>query len=179
MRPGAQTSLRALGGDNVLYMNAFTKKLLPSLRLGYVVGNAQTLPSLLQAKKLSINGTPALVEEALFHFLARGHFDTYLATLEAECEARYRHCVELLGALLPDDVRWTRPAGGPVLWLELPRRIAIDTLIGELAARKVLVNPQDTAFIGPAHLHGVMIGFGFPDRAEMTTAIEILAGLLH
>jgi DNA-binding transcriptional MocR family regulator len=80
---------------------------------------------------------------------------------------------------LPEWVRWTLPGGGPILWLELPRQISIPALITDLEARKVLVNPQDAAFVGPAHLHGFMIGYAFPTRAEMTTAIEILADLLR
>jgi len=35
-------------------MNAFTKTALPALRVGYVLCNERTLPSLLQAKKLAI-----------------------------------------------------------------------------------------------------------------------------
>jgi 2-aminoadipate transaminase len=171
-------TLRALGGDNVLYMNAFTKTALPSLRVGYVLCNERTLPSLLQAKKLAINGLPALIEEALFEFIDRGHYDAHLARTRSELASRYAHCLAVLRALLPEAVRWTEPGGGPVLWLELPRRVSIARLITELAERKVLVNPQDHAFAGPPHLHGFMIGYAFPDRAEMTTAIEILAELL-
>jgi DNA-binding transcriptional MocR family regulator len=89
-----------------------------------------------------------------------------------------------LSALAPVDVRWTEPAGGPVLWLELPRRIAIPRLVAALAERKVLLNPQDNAFAGSPHLHGVMIGYAFLTCDEMTIAIETLAelvapGLLH
>lgn len=171
-------TLRALGGDNVLYMNAFTKKTLPSLRVGYVVCNERTLPAVLQSKKLSINGLPAMIEETLFELLERGHYDAYLARAGAELEARYRHCLALLRSLLPPSVRWTLPGGGPILWLELPRQVSIERLIGELSGRKVLVNPQDAAFLGAPHLHGFMIGYGFPDRAEMTAAIEILSELV-
>jgi len=178
MRPGNAPTLRSLGGDNVLYMNAFTKKTLPSLRLGYVVCNERTLPSLLQAKKLAINGTPALIEESLYLFIEHGYYDAHVERVQTEVEARYRHCVELMRALLPDDVRWTEPTSGPVLWLELPKRVALDKLIGELERRKVLVNRQDAAFFGAPHLHGFMIGYAFPDRAEMTIAIEILSRLL-
>jgi DNA-binding transcriptional MocR family regulator len=180
MLPHSETkpTLRALGGDNVLYMNAFTKKTLPSLRVGFVVANEQTLPSLLQSKKLSINGSPALLEETLCHFIEEGHYDAYLELVQRELAARYTHCISLLRSCLPQEVRWTLPGGGPVLWLEFPRRVALDALIAELAERKVLVNPQDAAFLAAPHLHGFMLGYGFPDRAEMTTAIEILAELV-
>jgi DNA-binding transcriptional MocR family regulator len=172
-------TLRALGGDNVLYMNAFTKKTLPSLRIGYVVCNEQTLPAVLQSKKLSINGFPALIEETLCEFIERGDYDAYLARAQAELAARYHHCLALLQSLLPPPVRWTQPGGGPILWLELPRRVSIPRLIGELGDRKILVHPQDAAFAGAPHLHGFMIGYAFPDRAEMTAAIEILSELVR
>lgn len=180
MLPGSayQPTLRALGGDNVLYMNAFTKKTLPSLRVGFVVCSERTLPGVLQAKKLSINGTPAMIEETLFALLEGGHYDAYLARAQAELEGRYRHCLALLRGLLPPAARWTVPGGGPILWLELPRQVSLARLIGELREQKVLVNPQDAAFLGAPHLHGFMIGYAFPDRAEMTAAIEILAKLV-
>lgn len=171
-------TLRALGGDRVLYMNAFTKKTLPSLRVGFVVGNEQTLPALLQSKKLSINGSPAMLEETLFELIEQGFYDEHLARLQAEVSARYLHCLAAMRSLLPDWVQWTLPGGGPLLWLELPRQIELEALIGELAQRKILVNPQGAAFLGQPHLHGLMIGYAFPDRDEMTTALEILASLL-
>ena len=180
MLPGAEhrPTLRALGGDRVLYMNAFTKKTLPSLRVGYVVANEQTLPSLLQSKKLSINGSPAMVEETLFEFLDSGGYDAYLAATRQELTARYHHCLAALRSLMPKAVRWTMPGGGPVLWLDIPRHVSLVALVGELEQRKILVNPQSAAFLGAPHLHGLMIGYAFPDRREMTTALEILGELL-
>jgi DNA-binding transcriptional MocR family regulator len=184
MQPAGPTApprptLRGLGGDNVLYMNAFTKKTLPALRVGFVTCNERTLPSLLQSKKLSINGAPALVEEALFELLERGFYDAYLARTQAEVAARYRHCLAALASLLPPGVRWTEPGGGPVLWLELPRRLCLRELLDALEQRKVLVNPQDAAFLGEPHLHGFMIGYAFPTPAELTQALEILGELLR
>jgi 2-aminoadipate transaminase len=172
-------TLRALGGDHVLYMNAFTKKTLPSLRVGFVVCNERTLPSLLQSKKLSINGSPTMIEETLFELIDQGFYDEHLRRTQAEVGARYRHCLEAMRALLPDSVRWTLPGGGPLLWLELPRQVHLEALIDELAQHQILVNPQGAAFAGAPHLHGFMIGYAFPDRAEMTTAIEILARLIN
>ena len=172
-------TFRAIGGENVLYMNAFTKKVLPSLRVGYVVCNERTLPSLLQSKKLSINGVPAMLEESLFEFIERGYYDRYLGKVQEELRIRYNHCIALLRTLIPDSVQWTLPGGGPILWLEFPKQVAVDRLIQALGARKILVNPQTSAFFGSAHLNGFMLGYGFPSCEEMTIAIETLADTLE
>jgi 2-aminoadipate transaminase len=42
-------SVQALGGDGLFYLNTFTKKLLPSLRVEYIVGCEKTTPLLLQS----------------------------------------------------------------------------------------------------------------------------------
>jgi DNA-binding transcriptional MocR family regulator len=179
LSPGeGRPTLRALGGDQVLYMNAFTKKTLPSLRVGYVVCNERTLPALLQSKKLSINGPPMMIEETLFEFLEQGYYDEYLRRVQVEVAARYRHCLKAMRSLLPESVRWTLPGGGPLLWLELPRQVSLEAVIEELARRQVLVSPPAPAFASTPHLHGFMIGYAFPDRSEMTTAIELLADVL-
>lgn len=179
LSPGeGRATLRALGGDAVLYMNAFTKKTLPSLRVGYVVANERTLPGLLQSKKLSINGPPMMIEETLFEFIEQGYYDEHLRRMQAEVAARYRHCLKAMRSLLPEPVRWTLPGGGPLLWLELPRQLSVESVIDDLAQRQILVNPSTSSFSAAPHLHGFMIGYAFPDRGEMTTAIEVLAEVL-
>ena len=168
-------SLRALGGDNVLYMNAFTKKLLPSLRIGYVVGNERTVPALVQAKRLSISSVPSVVEAALFEFLDRGYYDAHLKRLQAELDARYQHCLDLLRTQMPAEARWTSPGGGPVLWLELPRRLELTGLLERLGKKGIHIQPSHDAFFGKPHLHGFKIGYAFLSKPAMETAIDRLA----
>lgn len=168
-------SLRALGGDNVLYMNSFTKKLLPSLRVGYLLGNERSIETLIYGKRVSSLGVSAIIEAGLFEFLDRGYYDAHLRTAQEQLDDRYRRCLNLLKELMPEDVKWTSPGGGPMLWLELPRDVALDALIRRMAARGVRIESSRDAFFGPPHLHGFKIGYAFLSVEEMQQGLETLA----
>jgi DNA-binding transcriptional MocR family regulator len=75
-------------------------------------------------------------------------------------------------------VRWTRPGGGPTLWLDVPRSVDLSKLERDLATRGVIVHDTTPAFIGSPHLHGIRIGYAFlPPEALRTGLVEIAAVL--
>lgn len=167
--------LRAMGGSNVLYMNSFTKKVLPSLRLGYLAANDQTLESLLMVKRASTIAVPSIMEAAFFEFLDRGYYDTHLRHVQKELDARYTHCLSLLREHMPNDIKWTSPGGGPVLWLELPKQIDLRKLQERLKVAGVLIQLSNDAFFGIPHSHGFKIGYAFLSQSEMEEGIEKLS----
>jgi 2-aminoadipate transaminase len=171
--------LRMLGGENVLYVNSFTKKLLPSMRVGFVVAHRSLVPSLLAMKRLSTLGNVWLSEAVVAEFLERGYYDGHLAALQKELDARYQACLASLEELMPPTVRWTRPGGGPTLWLELPRTVALPEVERRLAAREVWIETRTAAFLGEPHLHGFRIGFAWLPSARLRGGLEILAEVLR
>ncbi len=171
--------LRMLGGKDVLYVNSFTKKLLPSLRVGFVAASPAQVPTLVAMKRLSTLGNAWLTEAIVAEFLDRGYYDTHLATLQRALDARYAACLAALDELMPDDVRWTHPGGGPTLWLELPRTIDLAALETHLARRGVAISNTSAAYVGPAHLHGFRIAYAYLAEDVMRRALTILADALR
>jgi GntR family transcriptional regulator / MocR family aminotransferase len=172
-------TLRALGGPNVIYVNSFTKKLLPSLRLGFVAGNAETVAPLVAAKRVSTLGNPTLIEAALCELLERGYYDTHLTEMQRVLDGRYQRALALLDQHMPAGVRWTTPGGGPLIWLELPRSVDLGDLQVRLDARKVGIEPVPLAFYGTPHLHGIPIGYAFLDSERLARGLEILGDELR
>jgi 2-aminoadipate transaminase len=172
-------SLRLLGGENVLHVGSFTKKLWPSLRIGFLVAPREQMPALAATKCLSTLGSPPLLEAALAEFLERGYYDAHLTRLQAQLDLRYQACVEALRALMPPDVQWTTPGGGPTLWLELPRHIPLPALARALAARAVEIEDASPAFFprpdAPPHLHGFRVSYAYTPAEELRRGLGILA----
>jgi 2-aminoadipate transaminase len=167
--------LRTLGGPNVLYINSFTKKLLPPLRVGYLVASDELMPSLLAAKRLGTLGNAWISEAIVAEFLERGYYDTHLMTMQRELDERYTLCLELLRERMPEGVRWTTPGGGPTLWLDVPKRISLDRLGASVRARGVSIESITGAFDGPAHLHGFRVSYAFLARETLDRALGLVA----
>jgi DNA-binding transcriptional MocR family regulator len=171
-------SLRMLGGSSVIYVNSFTKKLLPSLRLGFLVADESLVPTLVAAKRLSTLGGAWLLEATLAEFLERGYYDTHLAGVQRELDDRYTACLQALRELMPDGVRWTTPGGGPVLWLDVPRSVDLSRLEARMAEHNVAIDATPLGFDGDPHLHGFRLGYAFLTPAKLREGLEILAAEL-
>jgi DNA-binding transcriptional MocR family regulator len=168
-------TLRALGGERVLYVNSFTKKLLPSLRLGFVLASRDAIPALVAAKRTSVLGGSLVSEMALFEFLDRGYYDTHLAGLQRALDERYRACLSVLRELMPKAVRWTTPGGGPTLWLDLPADTDTIALRTRMESRGILLEPGEANFLGTPHLVGFRIGYARHPPAALARALAALA----
>jgi DNA-binding transcriptional MocR family regulator len=171
--------LRMLGGKRVLYVNSFTKKLLPSLRVGFVAAPPELVPTLVAMKRLSTLGNAWLTEAVVAEFLERGYYDTHLQALQRALDVRYAACLAALDELMPDGVRWTRPGGGPTLWLELPRSIEYPAIEAHLARRGVHVTNASAAYIGEPHLHGFRIAYAYLPEHQMRAALTILGDAIR
>lgn len=171
-------TLRSLGGDNVLYANSFTKKLLPSLRVGYLVAPEPLVPTLVAMKRLATLGNPWFTEAILSEFLDRGYYDTHLRAVQTALDARYAHCVDALREHMPEGCRWTLPGGGPTLWLEVPRSVDLGALSARMRAHDVNVESTVDHFAregGEApHLHGFRVSYAYCDEEKLTRAIAAL-----
>jgi 2-aminoadipate transaminase len=168
-------SLRLLGGASVLHIDSFTKKLLPSLRVGFLTAHERIVPTLVTAKRLATLGNAWLCEAALAEFLDRGYYDSHLATMQRELDRRYAGCLKILRETMPEEVRFTTPGGGPTLWVEVPPRVDLGALRANCLRRGVAIEHAANAFDGPPHLHGFRVSYAFLPPDSLARAVQVVA----
>jgi DNA-binding transcriptional MocR family regulator len=129
----ALPSLRALdGGERVLYVNSFSKFLLPGIRVGYLALpqrlRERRRQRLIRGKQAADLLTNPLMQRALALYLEREGLPDHLATI---CDAYRERRDAMLAALarrMPSRTRWTQPEGGLCLWVTLPPDVAAGEL---------------------------------------------------
>ena len=108
---------------NVIYCNSFSKTISPGLRLGWMMPG-KYLAEASQQKYFSNLGTASVPQIAVAHFLEQGGYDRYLRS----ARQRYREATDRMraavGRSFPEGTAVSRPQGGFVLWVQLPRTVS-------------------------------------------------------
>lgn len=112
-------------GGGTLLCGSFTKTLAPGLRLGFVATGRWH--ARIQGMKLATSGgQTAVMEHALADLLAQRGLEAHYRRLRQHIGTRMDEARELIARHFPAGTRVTDPAGGYLLWLELPGQV--DTL---------------------------------------------------
>jgi DNA-binding transcriptional MocR family regulator len=88
---------------------------------------------------------------AIAEFLANGGYDRHLRALRRVCAARMARVRETAARRFPSGSRVTRPAGGSVLWVELPESIDATALSAEALRAGISVAPGALFTAGDAY----------------------------
>lgn len=115
-------------GGQVIYVNSYSKTLAPGMRIGWIAAgrwHAQIEAS----KQLAAVATAELPQLVLYEFLNRGSHVPHLRRMRQLLREGVLRVHEVLAKTLPASCRWTLPAGGYFLWLELPSAIDVAALL--------------------------------------------------
>jgi len=159
------TPLRAMSGD-ILHIGTYSKKLIPALRVGYLVCPPGLKPHLMTLKHAMDLGSSGLVQHALAEFLERGYLEPHLGRARKFYALRRDALEDALHAHLPSAVRWAPAHRGITLWLELPEGVDATVVYEEALRQGVMVVPGSVHAVAGGGSAGVRLVFGHepPER---------------
>ncbi|WP_424683941.1 PLP-dependent aminotransferase family protein [Frateuria sp. YIM B11624] len=175
-------ALRAMDEhDRVIYIGTFSKALLGSLRLGYMV-----LPSALcgyfkRAKWLDDMGCSSIDQAALAGFMQSGAFERHLRRASQMLRARRSALIEGLRRHAGDrlDIDDSHAGMHLVAWLRGMDHAQCSALIEYALAQGLGLHPIAPSYFSPPPRPGLLLGYAGLSVAELQAASALLGHCLR
>ena len=164
-RDSMTASLKSLDRmGRVVYLGTFSKVMLPSLRIGYLVASTQFLEAFGRGRGRIDVHTAGTAQPALAEFLRQGHLLRYLRRMRKVYGDRQRAVIDALQALLPDELEIPpTPAGLHLTALFKP---SLASRISDREASHLsrssgnFIQPLSQCYLGEPDRQGLLVGYG-------------------
>lgn len=160
----------------VLVCSSFSKTLAPGFRLGWV--DAGRFHREVAALKFGSSvAQPALLAEATGMFLEGGGFEAHLRHLRRAYAVQMDRLRGLVAEHLPPGTRATAPAGGYLLWVELPEPCSALRLFHEALEARITITPGNLFTPSGRHGRHVRLSACYPLDGPYLAAMATLGQL--
>jgi GntR family transcriptional regulator/MocR family aminotransferase len=164
----------------VIYVGTFSKTLLPSLRVGYLVMPAD-LADRFMAVRVAMDIYPPHVNQAvLTDFINDGHFSRHIRRTRLLYAERREQLVQCLHNEFGSRLELMGTEAGVHLAVTLPAAIRDRPLCERAAREKLWLWPLSPCYMGKvSSRQGFILGFGSVAAGEIPQAIRRMAAVLR
>ncbi len=124
----------------VMTCSSFSKTIAPGYRVGWIVAH-HYWQKLIDLKLISSSATPTITQLTLADFLDHGRYDRHLTRLRRACRDQLQATRRSVLKHFPAGTRCSEPAGGYVLWVQLPRGMDANRLYRDAIQEQISITP--------------------------------------
>jgi len=176
-------SLRSLDREGrVIYLGTFSKLMMPSLRLGYMIADERLIGAFSKGRARIDVHTSGIGQLALAKFMQEGHLVRHLRRMRKVYAARRAALIDAIISLMPDDLTVSSAATGLHLVAFFTARMR--ARLSDAEAVKLLlqvgihVQPLSQNYLGEATRQGLVFGYGRLDTEDAGRLISKMAECL-
>lgn len=178
----AVAPMRALNDEWVFYIGTFSKILAPTLRVGWIVLPESLIPKLSIVKEAADIDTSTLPQRVVSAYLDTGKLADHVAKLRSAYCVKRDRMLQALNTFFDGGARWTKPAAGFFVWVELPGRIDVLKLLKDSIEKENVAFIPGQAFSVSdvrATVPSMRLSFSHNSVEQIDEGIERLARLLN
>ena len=158
-------ALQGLAPERVAYIGSASKRLVPGMRLGWMLAPSWLGWPLISVKAIEDRGSEAIGQLALQDFIARGELDRHLRRMRSRYGRRREALLEALARHLP-QARVDEGAAGLYELAELPEGVDEAGLVAAAASRGIGLEGLSLHRFKTGGPAGLVLGFaGLPEAA--------------
>lgn len=145
--------------DRVIFMGTFSKTIMPSLRMGYVVMPASTVEAFTDCADIVASGQPVLTQKILTAFLNEGHFFRHLKKMRALYQTRRDWMIAALREVYGDLFFTEQNDGGMHIVAFLAKGSGDSEIARCWQAQQLQVNALSEWYRGTGKRYGLVMGY--------------------
>lgn len=161
--------------DHVIYMGTFSKSLIPSIKISYMV-LPKNLINVYRKNSYYVQTVSRLHQHTLQLFMESGHWERHLNKSRNNYKKRYEALIKAIHQIFGDKMKIYGDSGGLHILLEPNNNMSEDELIEKATIKGVKVYPTSIFYATPSEELSakVMLGFANLNEEEIFQGIELL-----
>jgi DNA-binding transcriptional MocR family regulator len=163
---------------NVMLCSSFSKTLSPSLRVGFVAAGRHAA-AVSTLKTLSSGVTGTVPQAALAEFIDSGGFDHQVRRARRAYAQQVARMADAVAEHFPAECLMSRPQGGFVLWVELPRQVDVLALHRQSVAERIAFTPGQLFSASGRYRNCLRLNCGNPWDERIEAAVRRLGELVN
>ncbi|NBC81760.1 MAG: aminotransferase class I/II-fold pyridoxal phosphate-dependent enzyme [Bacteroidetes bacterium] len=168
-------TFKSLMPEKTILLGTFSKTVVPSFRLGWLVAPAAYMERLVIAKQAADLHTNYFIQRLIFKYLSTHKIDSHIAVIRDRYDKQRTAMIAALRKYFPEGVDFTLPEGGMFLWVMLPEGISTMKLFDIAIQKKVAFVPGNPFYTDGRETNTLRLNFSCVDENLIDEGIKRLA----
>lgn len=172
-------SFKTLLPEQTILLGSFSKIIVPSFRLGWIVAPKELMEKLIIAKQAGDLHSNYFCQRVLHRFLQDNDLQKHIKKIIHVYGKQKMVMENAIKRCFPKQVSYLNPEGGMFLWVTLPQELTATELFTKAIEQKVAFVPGDPFYVEKRGLNTLRLNFSSVDPDVIEEGIKRLGKVLH
>lgn len=173
-----KSSFHSLIPHNTVLLGSFSKIIVPSFRIGWIVAREEVMDKLIIAKQASDLHTNYFGQRIILQYLTDYDIDEHIGKIREAYGRQRDSMVSAIEEYFPEETRYTKPEGGMFLWITLPEDLSAVEVFKKAIEKKVAFVPGDPFYVRKCNVNTLRLNYSSVDEETIGVGIRRLGEVL-